>query len=350
MPTGDKPVPKPFNEAEADCQTTGGELAYPVDQVENDAIMIFLKEHFEGNVEEVEEGLGAWIGIHMNKTGHFVYQDGTEASYVPVDFFSRLVADFDICMSINHGKVFNEDLADFEDSLVWDEGFCRRHKMPLCMVDFADEVNCNLFGDPITSDVIESDCDGYSRCIEGNYTEFLCEGGMRFSVNGSDFGGDCVDARDVPECDIDECEQWDDEMFPMNHTCPENSVNCTNLIGSHECECDVGLRFNDSDSYWDYETWSCDDIDECIEGTHDCNDDSDCINTFGSFWCECHVGYYYEDMSEDGECVDFDECLDGVHYYETGLQFKSQSILYAPYIKNSRVSKSRLPFDPSTVY
>lgn len=178
------------------------------------------------------------MGIHMNSTGAFVYADGTEATYVPIDFFSRLVADFAICLSITHGRVFNENTAEFEQTLVWDEGFCRRHRMPLCMVDFAEEVNCQLFGDLITSDVIEQSCDGYSRCIEGDYTEFMCDGGMSFSVNGSEFGGGCIDSRDVPECDIDECNMWNSTF---NATCPENSVNCTNFIGTHECECDVGL-------------------------------------------------------------------------------------------------------------
>lgn len=38
-------------------------------------------EHFDGDAQSVKNGLGAWFGIHMNKTGHFVYNDGTEASY-----------------------------------------------------------------------------------------------------------------------------------------------------------------------------------------------------------------------------------------------------------------------------
>ena len=310
---GTKPTPETYNEATASCEATGGELAYPVDEVEDAAFMQFLTEHFHGDVEAVEEGLGAWLGIHMNSTGGFVYNDGTEAGYVPIDFFSRLVADFAICLSMTHGRVFNEDTAEFEETLVWDEGFCRRHRMPLCMVDLSNEVSCVMVGDDITSDVIESDCDGYSRCVDGNFTEYMCEGGMRFSTNGSDFGGECIDARAVPECDIDECDFWN---VTSDATCPVNSVSCTNHVGTHECECDTGLRFNDSATYWDYDTWSCDDIDECAEGTDDCNDDSDCMNTFGSFWCECHAGFYYEDFSDAGECVDYDECVDGVYYDE----------------------------------
>jgi hypothetical protein len=262
-------------------------------------------------LDNVKDAQGAWMGITMDSSnGNFLLVNGSIAQYAPVDFFSRLVADFDVCLSMNYGHYFDEDAGEYIETVIWDENFCRRHKMPLCMVDFADEVSCVLLGDSITSDVIEQSCDGFSRCIEGNYTEVMCEGGMRFSVNGSEFGGGCIDAREVPECDIDEC-------MMMNATCPEHSVNCTNEIGTHVCECGEGFRFNDSMTYWDFTLWTCDDIDECIEETDDCNDDSTCVNTYGSFWCECHGGFYYDSFAEDAQCVDFDECLDGVHYYET---------------------------------
>lgn len=39
-PTGVKPTPETFNEATESCEATGGELAYPVDAVEDAAIMV----------------------------------------------------------------------------------------------------------------------------------------------------------------------------------------------------------------------------------------------------------------------------------------------------------------------
>ena len=71
-------------------------------------------------------------------------------------------------------------------------------------------------------------------------------------------------SRDVPECDVDECLEED--------SCPENWATCTNLIGTHNCTCDDGYTFNDQGSYFNYSTWTCDDVDECDEGLDDCND------------------------------------------------------------------------------
>ena len=33
------------------------------------------------------------------------------------------------------------------------------------------------------------------------------------------------------------------------------------------------------------------DINECAEGTHNCDVNSDCINTGGSYQCVCRTGY-----------------------------------------------------------
>ena len=36
--------------------------------------------------------------------------------------------------------------------------------------------------------------------------------------------------------------------------------------------------------------FTCEEIDECKEGTHDCHIDANCDNTLGSFTCECRQG------------------------------------------------------------
>ena len=42
------------------------------------------------------------------------------------------------------------------------------------------------------------------------------------------------------------------------------------------------------------------DIDECLEGLHNCSNETEiCINTFGSFECQCVTGY----MKENGVCT-----------------------------------------------
>ena len=48
--------------------------------------------------------------------------------------FSRLVGEWDICASITYGFQFNDVLNKYEEVLKWDEAFCARTKMPLCMI------------------------------------------------------------------------------------------------------------------------------------------------------------------------------------------------------------------------
>ena len=51
----------------------------------------------------------------------------------------------------------------------------------------------------------------------------------------------------------------------------------------------------------------CQDIDECEDGSHDCNheDGALCKNEPGSFHCECAKGF---SIGPDGSCVDINEC------------------------------------------
>ena len=60
-------------------------MAYPVDDVENAAIIYFLTEHFGGDPAAVANGLGAWLGIiKPDGVQNFTYHDtGEIASYTP---------------------------------------------------------------------------------------------------------------------------------------------------------------------------------------------------------------------------------------------------------------------------
>ena len=42
------------------------------------------------------------------------------------------------------GIQFNPVTSNYENALLWDEAFCRRHKMPLCMADLRDA--CTILG------------------------------------------------------------------------------------------------------------------------------------------------------------------------------------------------------------
>ena len=101
------------------------------------------------------------------------------------------------------------------------------------------------------------------------------------------FDGDGFSCDDIDECAED------------THSCDDNAT-CTNTFGGYTCACDDGFE---GDGF------SCDDIDECAEGTHSCDDNATCTNTFGGYTCECDDGFEGDGFS----CDDIDECAEGTH-------------------------------------
>lgn len=70
---------------------------------------------------------------------------------------------------------------------------------------------------------------------------------------------------------------------------------------------------------------TCSDLNECNDGTHDCDANATCINSYGSFTCACKTGYEGDGKTctamgcEPGfqrsgpSCVDANECTGGTH-------------------------------------
>jgi len=91
-----------------------------------------------------------------------------------------------------------------------------------------------------------------------------------------------------PTDDVDECADGTDD-------CDVNAT-CMNTEGSYTCECNSGYSGDGV---------TCADLDECANGACDAN--AQCLNTEGSFECSCNVGY-----SGDGlTCDDINECAIG---------------------------------------
>ncbi|XP_076859373.1 hemicentin-1 isoform X2 [Brachyhypopomus gauderio] len=89
----------------------------------------------------------------------------------------------------------------------------------------------------------------------------------------------------------------DDECVadvPCSHT-------CTNIMGGFTCTCPSGYSIST-------ETNTCQDIDECTQGSHMCHHNQQCVNTLGRYRCEAQCGPGFKPNGAGSSCEDVDEC------------------------------------------
>ncbi|KAL4625076.1 fibulin-1 isoform X2 [Arapaima gigas] len=132
----------------------------------------------------------------------------------------------------------------------------------------------------------------------------LCRGGGKCShhCRGSGICSCFIGYKLKPDghsCeDINEC-------LLGSHNC-RTGERCINTIGSYRCQretsCGTGYELTDGNE--------CKDINECEIGTHNCVPELECHNTQGSFRCQprlqCGPGFIQEAL---GRCIDINECL-----------------------------------------
>ncbi|XP_046716098.1 fibulin-1 isoform X2 [Silurus meridionalis] len=100
------------------------------------------------------------------------------------------------------------------------------------------------------------------------------------------------------------CEDINECLIGSHHCRP--GERCINTRGSYRCQrevsCGTGYELTDNNS--------CNDIDECETGTHNCPVEFECQNTPGSFRCrpkvKCNMGFTQDAL---GSCIDINECL-----------------------------------------
>ncbi|XP_048587507.1 hemicentin-1 isoform X2 [Nematostella vectensis] len=122
-------------------------------------------------------------------------------------------------------------------------------------------------------------CNHGCRNTDGSY-ECYCFSGYELIA-----GGQC---RDIDECRVNAS------------VCGPKQ--CANTMGGYKCldSCSLGFKRTLEGA--------CVDVNECVEGGHDCKFTHFCMNTHGSFYCTCPRGF--KSKTPGGPCQDVNECVD----------------------------------------
>ncbi|XP_077065877.1 fibulin-1 isoform X3 [Siphateles boraxobius] len=120
-----------------------------------------------------------------------------------------------------------------------------------------------------------------------------CVNGTCVCMEGFKLKADRKTCEDINECVLGA------------HQCRQGEL-CINTLGSYRCQrevsCGTGYELTDSNQ--------CDDIDECEMGTHNCAAEMVCQNSAGSFRCrprmQCGEGFIQDAL---GSCIDINECV-----------------------------------------
>uniref|UniRef100_A0A5F9DI20 Adhesion G protein-coupled receptor E5 n=1 Tax=Oryctolagus cuniculus TaxID=9986 RepID=A0A5F9DI20_RABIT len=120
-------------------------------------------------------------------------------------------------------------------------------------------------------------CPARSTCVNG--TACRCEAGFT-STSGEIF----TERTDMCE-DINECAP------PRSLSCGK-FADCQNVDGSYYCTCSPGYGLLSGEKVFKDESQNtCQDVDECSSGQHQCHNSTVCVNTPGSHKCRCRQGW-----------------------------------------------------------
>ncbi|XP_028377115.1 adhesion G protein-coupled receptor E2-like isoform X1 [Phyllostomus discolor] len=117
-------------------------------------------------------------------------------------------------------------------------------------------------------------CPRNAHCL--NATSCCCDPGF------TSLSGKAIFSSLLEVCtDINECGP------PLYVSCG-NFADCHNVEGSYYCECISGYQLVLGGTKFKNETNTCQDVDECSSGQHQCHNSTRCRNVRGSYRCYCH--------------------------------------------------------------
>ncbi|KAM4837412.1 fibulin-1 isoform 3-T3 [Urocitellus parryii] len=127
-------------------------------------------------------------------------------------------------------------------------------------------------------------------CVKGQETADFTPGDL----------GDLQDTAKVSEVEEEQEDPYLNDRCRGGGPCQQQ---CRDTGDEVVCSCFVGYQLLPDGV-------SCEDVNECITGSHSCRLGESCINTVGSFRCQrdssCGTGY---ELTEDNNCKDINECL-----------------------------------------
>ncbi|KAK7489121.1 hypothetical protein BaRGS_00019635, partial [Batillaria attramentaria] len=143
------------------------------------------------------------------------------------------------------------------------------HDMPVC-----EPIKCPL------PEVDRATLSSSEPVVLGDMLTVTCNGG--FEINGQQTAQ--FPCRDSGSFDV-ERDAYVDECSTLD-PCTGSNQQCENTNGSYVCLCEDGYRF---------ETDVCVEINECADGTANCDDENGgcngCIDQPCTFQCKCNTGY-----------------------------------------------------------
>ena len=171
-----------------------------------------------------------------------------------------------------------------------------------CECNSGYETSGDLCADIDECDVGTANCTDISEVCNNNNGSYTCDCATDFTLDTDDdiCKKDCGNGTLLHSNNI-ECVACSGPgaVLDGNDACSCPAANST--LNTDVCECDTGYELSDDGS-------SCEDIDECTEGTDDCDVESEeCLNNDGSFTCNCASGFTL-DVSDD-TCKK--DCADG---------------------------------------